>query len=496
MATGTLLRGTILLTVSGLLTRTIAFLYNAYLIRITGSEGIGIYQMVLPLYFTMLTVSCAGIPYAVAKLVSEERSGGSESQPRQTLLTAMMMLAVTGGFTAGVMYQAAGFLSTRTFTDPRTGLVIALLSPALFLATISAGLRGYFAGMQKMFQVAQAQVLDQLIHSAVAVTLVLLLAERGIGYVAIALAIGMISGETTALAVLLGSLARHRHKHEDGRREGARSRDGQHTPMEPERWYKTLRRSSGWQTALPLRILKLAVPLAIGSVIAGAVQSVNTVIIPARLVKGGLAVQEATAQLGQLAGIAFPLMMFPNIINMALATNLVPSISRALAAKDYQTVKRQTQKAVNLTIFLGLPVSSIIAVLSRPICSLIFGFPEAAPVVTLTALGAPFLYVWQTTAGILQGLGKPGLSVRSYVIGTLADTAIVYPLAAMPGIGIKGAAISSTINCIVGAVLNLKYLFKLTGFRLDPKTQLLRPALISLVLTLSAYWLWRVLGAS
>ncbi len=494
MAAGTLLRGTILLTISGFFTRTIAFLYNAYLVRLTGSEGIGIYQMVLPLFFTMLTVSCAGIPYAIAKLVSEEQSVTGNSQSRKILLTAMIMLATTGGFVAGSMYWAAGYLSTRAFTDPRTGQVIVLLAPAIFMATIAAGLRGYFEGMQKMFQVAQAQVLDQLVHSTVAVVLVLLLAKKGIVYVAIALATGMISGETAALIVLLGSLARGGHEPRNGR-DDSRPMGGQRVRDRSKIRESTRRRPAGWQISLAPRILKLAVPLAIGSVIAGAIQSVNTMIIPARLVKSGLAVQEATAQLGQLTGIAFPLIMFPNILNLALATNLVPAISRALAARDHQTVKRQTQKAVTLTIFLGLPVSSMLAVLSRPICSLVFGFPEAATIVTIMAVGAPFLYLWQTTAGILRGLGKPGLTVRSYIIGTLMDTAIVYPLAAIPGIGIKGAAISSAINFIIGAVLNLKYLSRLIGFRLDPKAQLLRPALISLFLTLAAYWLYWLFGA-
>ena len=53
------------------ITRIIAFFYRVYIVRLIGSEGIGLYEMVFPVYSLILVITTAGIPMAVSKLISE-----------------------------------------------------------------------------------------------------------------------------------------------------------------------------------------------------------------------------------------------------------------------------------------------------------------------------------------------------------------------------------------------------------------------------------------
>lgn len=52
--------------------------YRIPLNNILGSEGIGYYQTAYPLYVLLLTISTAGFPVAIAKLVSEKRALGGD----------------------------------------------------------------------------------------------------------------------------------------------------------------------------------------------------------------------------------------------------------------------------------------------------------------------------------------------------------------------------------------------------------------------------------
>ena len=45
-----LITGTILLTAAGLLSRVLGFFYRIFLSRTIGAEGLGIYQMIFPVY--------------------------------------------------------------------------------------------------------------------------------------------------------------------------------------------------------------------------------------------------------------------------------------------------------------------------------------------------------------------------------------------------------------------------------------------------------------
>ena len=54
-----LITGTILLTTAGLLSRVLGFFYRIFLSRTIGAEGLGIYQMIFPVYGIFFSL-CAG----------------------------------------------------------------------------------------------------------------------------------------------------------------------------------------------------------------------------------------------------------------------------------------------------------------------------------------------------------------------------------------------------------------------------------------------------
>ena len=70
-----LIRGALFLSIGGFITKVIGAIYRIPLTNILSAEGIGLYQMVFPLYSLLLTVSSTGVPNGMAKLIAEGRNG-------------------------------------------------------------------------------------------------------------------------------------------------------------------------------------------------------------------------------------------------------------------------------------------------------------------------------------------------------------------------------------------------------------------------------------
>ena len=70
------IKGAAQIAVGGFLAKLIGAAYRIPLTNLLGGEGVGLYQLVYPLYCLLLTLSATGIPSSIAKLVAERRANG------------------------------------------------------------------------------------------------------------------------------------------------------------------------------------------------------------------------------------------------------------------------------------------------------------------------------------------------------------------------------------------------------------------------------------
>ena len=63
----TLITGALLLTAAGFLSRILGFFYRIFLSRVIGAEGLGIYQMIFPVYGICLSLCAGSIQTAVSR---------------------------------------------------------------------------------------------------------------------------------------------------------------------------------------------------------------------------------------------------------------------------------------------------------------------------------------------------------------------------------------------------------------------------------------------
>ena len=91
----TLITGTLLLTMTGFLTRFLGFFYRIFLSRTIGAEGLGIYNMVHPIFGICFALCAGSIQTAVSRFVAANTEKG-----KAVFRTVRAAAAVYGGFGA------------------------------------------------------------------------------------------------------------------------------------------------------------------------------------------------------------------------------------------------------------------------------------------------------------------------------------------------------------------------------------------------------------
>jgi stage V sporulation protein B len=207
-------------------------------------------------------------------------------------------------------------------------------------------------------------------------------------------------------------------------------------------------------------------------------------LLPLTLQKIGFTINQAAAMYGQFSGVSMTILSVPTILTFSLAISLVPAISEAEAQGKLSSLQFRTTESLRLTFLLGLP--AVVALLFMPaeLSTLLFNIPEAGSTLRILGFGGIFLYLCQTSNGILQGLGLVNKIFVNTTIGSLIKILGIIYLASIPELNINGAAIGFTVSYIVVCFLNLEVIRKSTGIEIKQK-QIVLPIIAALIMATS-----------
>jgi stage V sporulation protein B len=451
MTKRTFVYGATILLGANLLNRLLGMAYQYYIMSNIGGEAYGLFAMVFPIYMLALVITTAGIPLAIAKMVSEEVSLGRSLQARSIFHLALWLLCISGAIVSIGLYFLSPYIAHRIFPDPRVITIFQICTPAIFVVSVSSAFRGYFQGLQNMVPTAISQICEQIVRVAVGYTAAIQLLKSGVEWAAAGLALGMLAGELVGLFAIVLQYQLQKHNYiVDG-----------HKP------------SYSYRRILS-KLWYISSPVTAGRLIATGLSALDALLIPMRLQVAGYGAREAITLFGQLGGAAFTLLTFPSVFTFALATSLVPAISEAAALSQFHVVRARSAEAIRLTILIGIPCLIILFYFSRPLTA-VFKSTEIAPVLRILAIGGIFSYIQQTTTGILQGLGKVQIPVLNSIIAASIRIPLLIYLTGLPQWGLRGTAWAYALGYFIMASLNLMAISRYTGMPLDLQRFVLQP---------------------
>ncbi|MBS4208986.1 stage V sporulation protein B [Bacillus sp. FJAT-50079] len=435
-------KGTLILMVAGLLTRLLGFINRIVINRTVGEEGVGLYQMAIPTFILVVTLTQFGLPVAISKAVAEAEAKGDQKKIKKILAVS---LAVTGSlsllFTPALILSAR-FLSETLLTDPRTFYPLVAIAPIIPVIAISSVIRGYFQGKQNMKPAAISQVIEQIVRIALIALFVKKFLPLGIEYAAAAAMVASVLGELASLAYLF-TMFKVKKKFPIRRN-----------------FFKSVQ--SGKKTLQEL--LQVAIPTTGSRMIGSLSWFFEPIVVSQSLLIAGVAAGVATKQYGLLTGYALPLLTLPSFITYSLSTALVPAISEANAMKNYKLVEHRLQLALKFALLSGGLAVIILYVFSEPLMTIMYGSSNGSEFITLIAPFFIFHYYQGPLQAILQALDLARAAMINSLIGNTIKIGVIFVLASRPEFGINGAALGIATGTVLITMLHYATVLKRIQF--------------------------------
>lgn len=432
------LAGAIIISVGGFVSKLLGAVYRIPLTNILGGEGMGIYQMVYPLYCILLTVSASGIPTGISRLISSGRGAGAERQ-------AFRLYGAVGIIGMLIMFVLSAPLAALQ-TEPAIKLCCQLLCPSVFFVSLLSVVRGYFQGKGNMLPTATTEIIEQVIKVAFGVAFSYLF--RGNLPLAVA---------STLLAVTISEIIS--------------------TGVALLWYFKKRSKPPLYRVqSVPVKsILRFTVPLTL-TAIALPVSQLFESIIAVRLLRAGA--ENATALYGVFSGCAITIINLPVSITYGLAASSVPQISPLAESGNIPAAKKKAFKSLAITLAVSLPAAFGLYFLAPVAAKLIFGSLEGGErellisLIRILAVSSVTQSLVQTSSACLTALGSPAKSTVTQWTSAILRVALTAALIKFTQLSISGAAWSANCAYLVAMLVNFWYIIstgRRRGFRPVPK---------------------------
>lgn len=407
-----IIKGTFILTLTGFVTRFMGFFYRIFLSHTFGEEGVGLYQLVFPIFALCFSLTSAGIETALSRCVARKLTCGQKKEARELLYTSLIITVAASCIVTLLLQKYAFFVSETILRDTRSYELLIILSYAFPFAAVHSCIVGYYLGQKA----TKIPAISQLIEQTARILCVYLIYQVGLKSginlgVSIAV-VGLIAGEVASSLYCLHAIKK-----------------GALVPGLPH-----LKLSSFFRHGK--EILTLSFPLTANRVLLNILQSVESISIPIRLQMNGMIPKEALSTYGVLTGMALPCVLFPSAITNSVSTMLLPTVAEIQALDNKKEMSALIQKAVYCCVFLGSACCIVLLVFGKWIGEFLFDSALAGDFIRTLAWICPFLYANSTLISIINGIGKTSLSfaINSVSLGIR----IVSVLFFIPEFGIFG----------------------------------------------------------
>lgn len=480
--TKSLLYGTMILSIANFIVRLLGFAYRVFLSRMIGPQGMGLVQLVFPVFHIAITLTVAGIPIAVSRLISEKNVKHDIYGMQRTMTVAITIVTVISTTLTLLALFNLDFITRVIIKDERTKGALFILFPNVIFIGLGAALKGFFYGRKDIHPPAVAEIIEQLMRMAVAIGLIYWLVPKdNYTLAAILVMLGTVFGEITSLLFL------HTRYHK-----------AKNHLLSQNKYFKSSASSKRTQVSDTTKqiagaITAIALPITATRLINSLMSAANAILIPQRLMAGGMVREQAVGLFGIVSGMVMPLMFLPFTITNALTVIIIPNLSESLAMNRWKDIQNKISKAIRLTCYIAFPTTALLASLGKAIGDLLYQQPLVGTFLIPLSYSLLFHSLQHTCSGILNGLGKQNRAALHFMAGSSIQLFCTWFLLANPSIRIWGMVIGFTLSSLVVSTANLTTVLKTAKMPFRFLDWILKPGVAALLMGFSTGILFHLL---
>ena len=477
----------VILAAAGIIVRLIGMFYRIPLTNIIGDEGNGYYTAAYSIYSIMLIVSSYSLPVAVSKMVAARLATKQYKNSLRILKASLFYATVVGALAAAALWFGADFFA-NAIQMPFSAYAIRTLAPTIWIMAYLGVLRGYFQGHGTMVPTALSQIFEQIVNAVVSIAAAGYLFAQGLksnavfdetqysyAFGAAGGTIGTGAGAFVALLFVLFLIFTYRPVM---RRQAKRDKTG--------------RLDTYGEISYTLCLT--VVPIVVSSAIYNVGSVLDNYIYGDAMAKMGKSALIATTW-GIYMGKYHLLFNIPVAIANSLSSSLIPSLTRAVAARDKRLVKDRVSTVIRFSMIVAIPSTVGLTILAAPVCNLLFrgDNTEFIRMTMFGSLAVVFFSLSTVTNGVLQGINRMNVPIRNAVISLAIHGVMLVILMYGFKMGIYSVVFTNIVFAFLMCVLNGASIRRYLRYRQEIKKTFVLPTISAAFMGAAAYGSYRLI---
>lgn len=423
MSKKTFIKGAFILTLAGVITRILGFFFKIFLSRIIGAEGIGLYQLVMPVCAIAYAIGISGFEVAISRLTAVYHS-------RQKFKTAYYITLFAGIISLSICILCcilirinADLIAKYFFHNSDCTPLIRVIVLSIPFSCIHCMVSGYYLGQERTAFPAVSQLAEQIIRIASVYFIIKITGQSD----ASTGVISLVTGELGAAVISITCIIFARRKI---------------LTAKSETWNYKIHLKEIFATALPVCGNRTALH---------GIQSIESTFIPFMLMRSGYTNSEALSIFGIITGMALPIIMFPATLSNSISLMLLPSVSKVKNNPD--KIRESATSALLFSLIFGFVCIVFFETAGAPLGALCFKEEQVKIYIRIMAWLCPFMFLSTTYKSILNALG---LSSQVFANNMLSEAVCIIFILLIPKLGIKSYLFGLLLNQILNALLHIR----------------------------------------
>lgn len=456
--------GVFILAFSNLMVKILGSIFRIPLGNLIDSDGLGYYQTAYPIYNFLLAISTTGIPVAISKMVAERTELGDYKGAGKVFKISFAMLSVMG-ILSWVIFFFGSEAIAAAFNNEKAVLSIRALSIALLVVPVVSAFKGYFQGRSDMLPTSLTQFFEQLARVAVGLYLAVKFLPKGKEVAAAGASFGASAGGIVSLIFIAGLYFAR-------------------LPMIQRQERRTENSANESAGIIIKQMLMIALPIIIGSLVTPMMNMIDAALVKRRLMDAGFSELDALSLFGRYSGMVATVINLPMALTASISMSIVPAVSQAYITRNMKALRSKIVLGTRLSNLIAMPCMVGLMVLPRQVMQLLYPKePDSiGEILFVMAFSVAVSGLLQTYTAVLQALGKPGVPVINLFLASLFKIIITYVSVAIPVINVKGAAAGTVVTYFAAAVLNYRYIKRMTKINIKKNISFIKPAFMSIVM--------------
>ena len=480
-------KGISILGIAGIICKVVGLLFSIPLNMIGDGGAVkpgdvaAVFYLVYPTYTLLLTISSAGLPVAVSRMVAGFLARNDARNARNTFKAALIMLLSIGAFFSLLMLLFNGMLVSLVGVK-EASLGYYAIAPCVMIVCVLSAFRGFIQGQQNMLPTAISQLIEQVGK----VILSLPLAYIGVNvYHSLEIgAAGALLGITLAEIIAMAyMMIRWKLKKKE---DSSLPQAADENPIAKK--------------VLLRKLVLISIPITISACIIPLSGFIDSAMMIKRMMVSGIDETEALIRYGAFTSVVIRLINIPTALALAISISLVPGVSARFAVKDMDGVRRECNTGMRYAFLIGFPCSVGMSLLARPIVAFFYDgvfsnekIELAAALLTFSAMTVVLFTAVQATSSILQGLRKQWIPMITMMIGVTVTIILNYILIGTPGIDIHGGPYASIACYGIVMIINIIYVCFHAKMKFRWLDWIVRPGLASAFMGMAVWGLKTIL---